>query len=315
MLIRWATIDDRAAWIKLAGDVSSIFRSETMPTDESFLTYVDSKLSKFEALIAVDRTTDDCLGIIGFSRTNNRISWFGVFEQHRNKGIGTKLLSTALRQLDNKRIITVDTFCDDYPLGQPARVVYQKFGFVEMNSTLFDEHGNPCCRMALEPTIEKRGHSFHYNYLEYKRLESADNCPCCKNDSMPSGDIDIAELEYSFITAERKAQGRLFGKCHVMLKKHYNNFEDIPLDEMTGFMNEVQIAGKALRKVTGAIKINYEIHANSLPHIHCHLFPRYLDDDFPSGPIDFRIHEPSPYKNDAEFNWFVEQMRLELESR
>ena len=81
---------------------------------------------------------------------------------------------------------------------------------------------------------------------------------------------------------------------------------------MVGFMSEVQLVGKALHKVTGAVKINYEIHSNSAQHIHCHLFLRYLDDDFPSAPIDYRVCEPSPYESKEAFLWFLEKMRGEL---
>lgn len=314
MLIRWATEKDKPAWIELADNVANIFGSASMATDKDFLEYVDAKLSKFEALIAIDRMSNRCLGIIGFSRTNNRITWFGVFEQYRNKGIGTRLLKTALRQLDNTKEITVETFCDDYAVGLPARAVYHKAGFVDVDDPIFDHFGNPRCKMRIAPTNEKRGGSFHYKYTAYDKYTKIENCPCCNSDPMPDENIDIKELKYSFATAERNAQGKLFGKCHVLIKKHYANFEDIPFDEMAGFMNEVQLVGKALLKVTGAIRINYEIHANSVPHIHCHLFPRYLDDDFPSGPIDFRICEPSPYESDEEFYWFVEQMRGQLEN-
>ena len=90
------------------------------------------------------------------------------------------------------------------------------------------------------------------------------------------------------------------------------NANRLPPGEMAGFMREVQIVGKALHKITGAVKINYEMHANSGPHIHIHLFPRYLDDDFPSAPIDYRITEPAPYESYEEYLWFVDQMRKEL---
>lgn len=315
MLIRWATIEDKAAWIELADNVANIFGYSNMSTDKHFLEYMHAGLSQFEALIAIDRMSNNCLGIISFSRTNNCVTWFGVFEQYRNKGIGTRLLETALRQLDNTKEITVETYRDDYAAGLPARAVYHKAGFVEVDNTVFDLYGNPRCKMIIAPTNEKLGGSFHYKYLTYDKHAKVDHCPCCSSEPMPDGDIDIKEFKYSFVTAERKAQGKLFGKCHVLIKKHYVNIEDIPYDEMSGFMSEVQLVGKALRKVTGATKINYEIHANSIPHIHCHLFPRYLDDDFPSGPIDYRICEPSPYESEEEFHWFVEQMRIELERK
>ena len=97
-----------------------------------------------------------------------------------------------------------------------------------------------------------------------------------------------------------------------MSREHFFHFEDMPEPEMTDFMLEVQRVGKALRKVTGAEKINYEMHANSGAHLHIHLFPRYLDDDFPSAPIDYRISEPAPYESYEEYLWFIEQMRKEL---
>lgn len=69
-----------------------------------------------------------------------------------------------------------------------------------------------------------------------------------------------------------------------------------------------------LKTVSGAVKSNYEIHGNSMPHLHAHLFPRYLDDPFPSAPIDYRIIEPNPYYNEAGFQAFITAMRRELES-
>ena len=122
MLIRWLTVKDKFAWQQLAGTVAELFDSPNMPFEQSFLSYMDSKITNHEALIAVDRISNECLGIIGFSRTHNRISWFAVAEQYRNKGIGTRLLNTALRQLDNTKDITVDTCCEECAWGQPARI-------------------------------------------------------------------------------------------------------------------------------------------------------------------------------------------------
>jgi len=205
---------------------------------------MDGKLSKFESLIAVDRMSGNCLGIIGFSKTYNRITWFGVFEQHRGKGIGTRLLKTALRHLDNTKEITVETYREDFADGLPARIVYQKAGFVDFDNTICDHLGNPRCKMVIAATNEKRGVSFHYKYLDYDKYSKLDNCLCCNNEPAPDFLVDIVELKHSFVTAERIAQGKLFGKCHVLIKNHYVNFEDIAYDDMAGFMSEVQLSGK-----------------------------------------------------------------------
>jgi len=38
-------------------------------------------------------------------------------------------------------------------------------------------------------------------------------------------------------------------------------------------MKDVQTSARALKHVTRAVKINYEIHGNTVPHLHMHLFP------------------------------------------
>jgi diadenosine tetraphosphate (Ap4A) HIT family hydrolase len=122
----------------------------------------------------------------------------------------------------------------------------------------------------------------------------------------------IKEFPHSWLESYPEAQGALFGKCHVLSKVHADHLHELDLDALKNLMDDVQRAGQALHHVTGAIKINYEIHGNSMPHLHVHLFPRYLDDAFPSAPIDYRVTSPSPYESQAEFEWFINQMRTAL---
>ena len=56
--------------------------------------------------------------------------------------------------------------------------------------------------------------------------------------------------------------------------------------DLLGFMRAVRAAARALKAVTGAVKINDEIHGNTVPHLYMHLFPRTADDPFPGQPID-----------------------------
>lgn len=48
------------------------------------------------------------------------------------------------------------------------------------------------------------------------------------------------------------------------------------------------------KAVTGAVKIDSEIHGNTIPHLHMHLF----DDPSPGTPIDLRRVEP-PVENEG----------------
>lgn len=45
---------------------------------------------------------------------------------------------------------------------------------------------------------------------------------------------------------------------------------------------------KILAELFRPVKMNNEIHGNTLPHLHVHLFPRMRDDPFIGGPIDPR---------------------------
>jgi len=206
----------------------------------------------------------------------------------------------------------VDTFPEGYEPGVPARNLYRKLGFVETESNLVGPHNTPICRMTVDLSAEKRGGSFHYRYLEFMKASQKENCPVCSNMPAPEGHVDIEINDKVWICGEYPGQGRLFGKMYVMPRKHFFHFEDMPHDDMVAFMGEVQRVGAALRKVTDAVKINYEMHSNSGAHLHIHLFPRYLDNDFPSAPINYHLREPAPYESYDEFLWFIQQMRKEL---
>lgn len=311
MLIRWANENDLSTWCVLASEVSPVFQhSADMGTDPEFISYAKNKMGKYEALTAVDYMSGKNMGFIGFSRINNRISWFAVSETYRGKGIGSRLLKTALRQLNTDKDVTVVTFCDGYTPGMAAKSVYKKHGFIKENPTTHD--GLPRSEMTRPASLEKRGGSFHYRYPEFIKAADKALCPVCNNEPAPGDQRDIVINDIACVCGEYPGQGRLFGKIYVMPREHFFHFEDMPEVDAATFMNEVQRAGRALRKVTGAVKINYEMHANSGAHLHIHLFPRYLDDDFPSAPIDYRMSEPAPYERYEEYLWFIERMREEL---
>lgn len=311
MLIRWATENDLPAWYTLATEVSGIFQHPNdMGAELASKSSGVGTVGRNEMLTAVDYMSGINMGFICFSRIENCISWFTVAEHYRGKGVGERLLKTALRQLDTNKDVTVNTFPDSYPQGIAARALYKKYGFTKEKPITHD--GLPRCEMTRLASSEKRGGSFHYRYHEFIEAAKKENCPACNNEPMPDGQIDIVLTDKICVGGEYPGQGRLFGKCHVIPMEHYFHFEDMPEAAAADFINEVQRVGRALRKVTGAVKINYEMHTNSGAHLHIHLFPRYLDDDFPSAPIDYRVSEPAPYESYEEYLWFVERMREEL---
>ena len=51
-------------------------------------------------------------------------------------------------------------------------------------------------------------------------------------------------------------------------------------------------------------------------HLHMHLCPRYLDDDFPGMAIDLSCpSDQPPYESYKEYLWFIDQMTKELSDK
>ena len=105
MLVREVKPEDMNRWLELAAEVEAVFQG-SMINSQEFYNYMEAKIKKKEALMATDRNNDNALlGIIGFSRTSNSITWFAVFEKYRNKGVGEKLLACALNQHNKVELV------------------------------------------------------------------------------------------------------------------------------------------------------------------------------------------------------------------
>jgi diadenosine tetraphosphate (Ap4A) HIT family hydrolase len=57
-------------------------------------------------------------------------------------------------------------------------------------------------------------------------------------------------------------------------------------------MQAVSDVARALAAAYDAVKMNYELLGNQLPHIHWHLVPRRADDPIPLQPVWTLPHEP-----------------------
>jgi len=54
---------------------------------------------------------------------------------------------------------------------------------------------------------------------------------------------------------------------------------------MVAFWRESRAVARALSSLLQPGKMNYEIHGNSIPHLHLHLYPRFPGDPFEGRPI------------------------------
>jgi len=141
------------------------------------------------------------------------------------------------------------------------------------------------------------------NPEEWERLRNAESCPVCLRGRPP--DL-IAELDASFLLAGEDAPMK--GYCFLLLKRHAVELYELAPEEADAFMRDMRRASRAVHEVTGAVKLNYEIHGNTIPHLHLHLFPRYVGDVFENQPINPRIVK-APVYAPGEFAEFAERLR------
>jgi len=96
----------------------------------------------------------------------------------------------------------------------------------------------------------------------------------------------LAELAHSWVTTDPEVA--LFGYVCVISKVHVVEPYDLTDAQLFSFFKEAMDVARIVSHIINPIKMNYEIHGNTLPHLHMHLLPRKIDDGFVGRPIDLK---------------------------
>ena len=118
----------------------------------------------------------------------------------------------------------------------------------------------------------------------WSALHNGESCPFCRQGTHREA---IAELEVSSVMMGEDAPMR--GYVWLLFRRHAVELHDLSDAEGAAFMRDIQRVSSAVAAATGAVKLNYEVHGNTVPHLHVHFFPRYVGDPFEGGPIDPRL--------------------------
>ena len=144
---------------------------------------------------------------------------------------------------------------------------------------------------------------------KWRRYLSREGCLVCNQtpETRPPTERSIADLTVSRLIADSNTC--LKGYCCLVLKPHVIEIYDLSDEDSSA---DVKVASLALKKVTATVKINYEIHGNTILHMHMHLYPRRMGDAFENGPVDWRTRTPKLYQ-DGEFDAFIERMKTAVQ--
>lgn len=119
---------------------------------------------------------------------------------------------------------------------------------------------------------------------------------------LPSGWVVIGDVQF------------LEGYCLLLADPVVPSLNDLSGAARTQFLQDMARIGDAILKVTGSLRINYEILGNSEPELHAHIFPRYITEveERRRMPVWFYDWQNAVRFSEHEHGHLVQAMRREL---
>ena len=119
-------------------------------TSLDFISYMKAKISQGEAFMAVD-SGDKCLGVIAFSKKNNRITFFGVAHSSDFQIVGNALFKNVLKQLNNSKSMYINEISSTSEWIQLHKKLYCTWGFCFHGNNI--ENGVPVKTFEKAPSV------------------------------------------------------------------------------------------------------------------------------------------------------------------
>ena len=133
-------------------------------------------------------------------------------------------------------------------------------------------------------------------------------CPACDG-AWPSADFRIGDLGSTI--AYLHDDQFFSGWTVLVLKRHATELFDLSTEERRQLIDEVADVAQALAVEFDAVKMNYSLLGNLIPHIHWHVVPRLPNDPAPREPTWTVSHVPTPL-GPAERQERIQRIRRRL---
>jgi len=142
-------------------------------------------------------------------------------------------------------------------------------------------------------------------------LVRGDGCPLCLDEVAEPDNpfsILIADLPTSYLRLARTQY--VPGYCVLIHKRHAREPHELNVPGRAAFFEDMLRAGSALERAFDAVKVNYQILGNAIPHLHVHITPRRYGDPYPGMPAE--LDGDPPATTDAELARRVALIRAAL---
>ena len=136
------------------------------------------------------------------------------------------------------------------------------------------------------------------------------DCPICLK-QWPLSDHQITDLGH--VTAYLHEDQFFPGWTVLVWKRHVTELFQLGQSERQDLMDRMTELAQVLSETFHAVKINYALLGNQVPHMHWHLVPRLADDPAPQEAIWGVTHQPKRLPSETLLTR-VSQIRQGLES-
>ena len=125
------------------------------------------------------------------------------------------------------------------------------------------------------------------NSERWAQLIAGQDCPLCHGQHMTNEQsFFVKEFPSGFLRLNRKLVGS--GWYTLVAREHVTEIFQWTQAQRQGFFDTVAAIAATLKTLHEAVKINYVIFGNIVPHVHCHLVVRKETED-PQAPIRFDL--------------------------
>jgi len=137
---------------------------------------------------------------------------------------------------------------------------------------------------------------------DWEERKRGKGCPMCASlgQAETAYGIRIASARFSDAYLQRRSNVR----GHVIVAwrgRHVAEPTELSWDEASGYWREVLDVARVVEEHYRPLKINIEMLGNSVPHLHTHVRPRYVDDGSPMGrlPSGDSVFPEDQWRQDA----------------
>ncbi|MDW8207393.1 MAG: HIT family protein [Chloroherpetonaceae bacterium] len=143
----------------------------------------------------------------------------------------------------------------------------------------------------------------------FERRKAGLECPMCPD---TTGEDVIAALPSGHVHLQPHRDYR--GYCILVCRRHVVELLELTQMERQQWIEDIARIGQAITAVCRPAKLNVAMLGNRVPHLHCHVIPRYPEDPAWGNPPDFRAPQEDARLSEAEFRELRAQLRAQLQS-